>query len=309
MKKISIVAPVHNESEIIEEFWRRLVNSLAEVEYSIEFIFVDDGSNDSSWSKIVELAKKDTRIKAIKLSRNFGHQNAVSCGLLNSTGDAVVIIDTDLQDPPEIILKFISLWESGYKNVFGKRISRHGESWFKRASAICFYRLLSKFSEVEIPRNTGDFRLIDRTIVNQLNTMKEDFRFLRGMVSWTGFKSTSVEYERDPRVKGETSYPLSKMLVLAANGLLGFSAKPLKLASYVGIAGILLSFSYAIYLIFQKIENPESSIAGFSTTMIAITTMGSIQLLTIGLIGEYIQRIFIQTKERPLYIVEEFIGG
>jgi dolichol-phosphate mannosyltransferase len=307
-KSISVVAPVHNEALNLVVFNERLTEVFANLEYELEMIFVDDGSRDESFAVLMELASKNPNLRAIKLTRNFGHQNAVSCGLAFATGCAVVIIDADLQDPPELIPRLIEEWKKGYKNVYAVRRSRAGESKFKEYTAKFFYRVLSKISDYPIPLDAGDFRLIDRQVVVALNQMPEENRFLRGMISWIGFPSTGVLYDREPRLFGKTSYSLFKMLKFAQNGIFGFSSKPLKISTYLGIFGILFSFLYGVYTIVQKLINPLSSTAGFPTIMIAITSIGSIQLLSIGLLGEYLQRIYVEVKRRPLYLVERILN-
>jgi len=307
-KTLTVVAPVHNEVLNLETFTKRTTEVFSHLNYDLELIFVDDGSRDDSFKVLTDLSSINDCVTVIKLSRNFGHQNAVTCGLTFATGQAVVIIDADLQDPPELIPKLVEEWEAGYKNVYAVRKSRAGESQFKKNTAKMFYRFLNKISEYPIPLDTGDFRLIDKAIVAALNQMPEENRFLRGMISWVGFPSTAILYDREPRLLGKTSYSLFKMIKLAQNGIFGFSSRPLKISTYLGIFGIFFSLLYAAYTISQKILNPLSSSAGFPTIMIAITSIGSIQLLSVGLLGEYLQRIYMEVKRRPLFLVERIIN-
>jgi glycosyltransferase involved in cell wall biosynthesis len=305
---ISVVAPVHNESANILEFYTRVKIVFQNLDLNYEIIFVDDGSQDQSFEIIRDLTTQDFHVRAIRLSRNFGHQNAVTCGLRKALGDGIVIIDTDLQDPPELIPDLIEKWNQGFLNVYAKRLSRKGEGFFKKFSSVIFYKFLNLLSEHPIPVNTGDFRLIDRKLLDSLMQMNEETRFLRGMIAWLGYPTTFVEFHRDKRFAGHTGYSLAKMTKLALNAIFSFSAKPLKLASYMGVIGVVMSILFAIYVIFAKVMFPENSLPGYSTLIIAITLMGSLQLFSIGLLGEYLQRVFVEVKERPLYVVQEQIN-
>lgn len=302
--KISIVAPVHNESENLELFYRRLVQTFEEISYDFELIFVDDGSTDGSFGEIERIANLDSRVRGMKLSRNFGHQNAVTCGLHKATGSAVVIIDTDLQDPPELIVELLQQWQAGYKNVYALRKSRAGESVFKKLTANLYYKILAFLSDYPIPVNTGDFRLIDKQLLENLVGMREENRFLRGMVAWLGFPTIAVPYDRQPRNKGKTSYTLRRMIKFATTGIFSFSAKPLKVSTYAGFIGILISFLFSVYVFLQKLASPSASIPGYTTTIVVICFFSSLQMISIGLLGEYLQRIYIEIKRRPLYVIE-----
>lgn len=302
-KLISVVSPVYNEEELIEEFIHRISDVLKE--NSWELILVDDGSTDSSFELISRLARNDQRIKPIKLSRNFGHQSAISCGIENALGDAVVVLDSDLQDPPEIIQEFIEKWEAGFEVVYGQRRSRAGESFFKRASAKTFYRFLNKFSDTEIPVDSGDFRLMDRKVVNSIKKMQEKNRYLRGIIAWVGFNQIAVLYDREKRTKGKTKYRLLKMLNLATDGLFSFSTKPLMISNWISVFFVCLAIFLGVYLIYQKVFYPEGSVPGFVYTTLLISVIASMQFFVIGIIGSYVGRIYKEVKNRPIYIEDK----
>ncbi|MFW8629769.1 glycosyltransferase family 2 protein [Vibrio natriegens] len=307
-KLVSVVVPCFNESEVIDH----TVNELLDVTNLIsgthfEIIFVNDGSSDDTESKLLKHSTHHDNIHIISLSRNFGHQQAVSAGLDASRGDAVVVIDADLQDPPRVIEDMIVKWQAGYSVVYGIRARREGESAFKLASAKIFYRLLNRLSEVPIPLDTGDFRLMDREVVDQLIAMPERARFIRGMVSWVGFNQTSVTYERSPRFAGESKYPLTKMLNLAMDGILSFSVKPLKLAIIMGFACAGIAFFIVLYSIYIRLAT-EQWVSGWTSLHVSILFMGGVQLISIGILGEYIARIYNESKRRPLYITKKRLG-
>jgi polyisoprenyl-phosphate glycosyltransferase len=272
-----------------------------------ELILVNDGSKDRSAEIIHELAVKDSRVRPVIFARNFGHQIAVTAGLDYSRGQAVVIIDADLQDPPELILDMIKKWREGYEVVYAIRAEREGESWFKLFTASLFYRVIYRITDVKIPLDTGDFRLMDRKVVNVLNTMREKHRFLRGMSAWVGFKQTGVEYKRSARYAGETKYPFRKMFRLAINAVTGFSYFPLQLASYLGFfAAALAIIGIPIVIILRATGGPgDHPLLGQATTLIAVLFLGGAQLICLGILGEYIGRIYDEVKGRPLYIVSE----
>ncbi|MEA4826735.1 MAG: glycosyltransferase family 2 protein [Clostridium sp.] len=307
-KLISIIVPMYFEEKVVEECYKRLTEVANTNKLNYELIFVNDGSTDRTLELLEEIAEKDPRTKVISFSRNFGHQIAVTAGIDKANGDAVVIIDADLQDPPELIPEMIKLWEEGYEVVYGKRKKRDGESWFKLTTAKAFYRILNKLSSVKIPMDTGDFRLVDRKAIEALKRMPEQNRFLRGMSSWVGFKQIPLEYERKERFAGETKYPLKKMLKFAMDGIFSFSSKPLKLIEYLGLGSILLSLIIIIYSLTSLILSLGNITLGWSLTIISITLIGGIQLLSIGIIGEYISRIYDETRQRPLYIVDKEIN-
>jgi dolichol-phosphate mannosyltransferase len=300
---ISIVSPVHNEEDNILEFASRISAALSQENW--ELILIDDGSTDQSYELMSEISKKNERIRPVKLSRNFGHQPAISCGIALAKGDAVVIMDSDLQDPPEVIPQFIEMWRKGFDVVYGKRHSRKGESFFKKISAKIFYRFLNSLSDTKLPVDTGDFRLLDKKVVAAINAMHEKNRYLRGMISWVGFNQIGIPYQREPRTKGKTKFNLIKMLNFASDGIVSFSTKPLKIANWVSTLFALLAISFGIYLLYQKVYFPERALPGFISTVLIISIIASIQFFVIGIIGAYIGRIFKEVKNRPLYFIDE----
>lgn len=306
MSKISIVIPVYNEEAVIHETYRRVDRVLGIIAH--EFIFVDDGSSDQTVEILHRLSSQDPAVKLVLFSRNFGHQMAVTAGVQYASGDAVVIMDADLQDPPEMILEFIRAWQDGYDVVYGVRRSRAGDGWFKKASAYLFYRILGMVSEVEIPKDTGDFRLMSRKVVDVINGMPEAHRFLRGMTSWVGFSQLGVEYDRAPRGAGATKYPLRKMIRLAVDAVTGFSLTPLKmgirLAGLVGVVALMGS----IWLIYQKLTNPQGLLLGWTSLMVTIIWLGAMQLFVIGIVAEYVGRVLVQVRNRPLYVIKKTVN-
>lgn len=300
---LSIVVPVLNESEVIQTFYGRLRDVLEALpSFDSEVIFVDDGSRDDSYRKLVALADADPRIKAIKFSRNFGHQIAITAGIDLARGDAVVVIDADLQDPPELIGSFIEKWKQGYEVVYGCREHREGESRMKKWTASLFYRTLRALIKIDIPVDVGDFRLMSRTAADYLRKFKERDRFIRGLVSWVGFRQTGVTYARDKRWAGKTKYPYRKMIKFAIDGITSFSSLPLRLASWFGFIVSVLAFLYLASVFVQKALG--NTIQGWATIMVGMLLLGGVQLICLGIIGEYIGRIFNETKQRPLYVIE-----
>jgi dolichol-phosphate mannosyltransferase len=299
---ISIVVPIYNEEKNILLLYERLKNAANAVSSNHELIFVNDGSTDSSFFELMKLAENDNRVFYINFSRNFGHQIAVTAGLDYSKGDVVVIIDGDLQDPPELIPELYAKYKEGYEVVYAQRIKRKGESWFKKISAKCFYRILKKTTHIDIPVDTGDFRLIDRKIVEYLKQMPEQNKFLRGQIAWIGFKQTAVHFERQERIHGKTNYPFSKMLKLALDGITGFSDKPLAFVTKAGLFISTLSFLIILYAIFSHFVLNQT-IKGWTSLIISCMFIGGIQLISIGIIGEYISRMNKNILNRPLYIV------
>jgi len=300
----SIIAPIFNEKENLPELHRRITEVLDSTNEPWELILVDDGSSDGSTDIIRELAKKDSHIRPVIFARNFGHQVAVTAGLDYSRGEAVVIIDADLQDPPELILEMAKKWKEGNEVVFAVRAEREGESWFKLWTASLFYRIIYRITDVKIPLDTGDFRLMDRKVVHVMNQMRERHRFLRGMSAWVGFKQVGVEYKRAARVAGETKYPFRKMFRLAINAVTGFSYFPLQVATYFGFgsAGIaILAIPVVVYL---RVTGSQAFF-GQASTLIAVLFLGGVQLISLGVLGEYIGRLYDEAKGRPLYIVRE----
>jgi polyisoprenyl-phosphate glycosyltransferase len=301
---LSVVVPVYNEEKSIQLMYNRVKAAVEPITTNFELIFVNDGSRDNSFLELKRLASTDSRVKYIHFSRNFGHQIAVSAGLDKSIGEAVVIIDGDLQDPPEVIPQMMAKHKEGFEVVYGQRAKRKGESWFKKVTAKYFYRTLKKITNVEIPVDTGDFRLIDRKIVDLLKQMPEQNKFLRGQIAWLGFRQTHVLFERDERQFGETGYPFSKMLKFALDGITGFSDVPLQLVTKMGIVISFFSFLVILYAIFSHFVL-EQTITGWTSLIISSMFIGGVQLISIGIIGEYISRINKNVQNRPLYIIDE----
>jgi glycosyltransferase involved in cell wall biosynthesis len=307
---VSIVSPVYQEEDGIEEFHRRLVAAMEGIDddLSFEVVYVNDGSKDRSLDLLEKIAADDGRVRVVDLSRNFGHQVALSAGVDHARGDAVVVIDSDLQDPPEVILDMIQRWRDGFKVVYGVRISRAGETRFKLLTSKIYYGLMDRISEVPLPRQAGDFRLLDRKVVDVLDQMPERNRYVRGMVAWVGFPQCAVEYERDPRFAGTTNYTLARMVRLALDGLTSFSDRPLRLATQLGVIVMALSFAVAGWTIVASMFDLGSSSRGWSSLMAVVLLLGGVQLLCIGVLGEYLGRVYRETKGRPLYVVNEVIG-
>ncbi len=300
----SIIAPIFNEFDNLPELYRRVRDVMDSTAEPWELILVDDGSTDHSTDRIHELAEKDDRVRPIVFARNFGHQIAVTAGLDYARGDAAVIIDADLQDPPEVILELAKKWKEGYEVVYAVRAEREGESWFKLFTASLFYRLIYRITDVKIPLDTGDFRLIDRKVINVMNSMREKHRFLRGMGAWVGFKQIGVPYKREARFSGVTKYPFSKMLKLALNAITGFSYFPLQLATYFGFISAGISILCIPLVIIERLTGNQA-FYGQATTLIAVLFLGGVQLISLGVLGEYLGRIYDEVKGRPLYIVRE----
>ncbi|QNK56023.1 glycosyltransferase family 2 protein [Paenibacillus sp. PAMC21692] len=305
--KYSVIVPMYNEEEVIDHTYGRLKEVMDASGEPYELIFVNDGSRDRTVEKTALIASADPNVRLIDFSRNFGHQIAISAGMDYAQGDAIVVIDADLQDPPEIILQMIAKWKEGYEVVYGRRLKRKGETLFKKLTALAFYRLLRSMTNVEIPLDTGDFRLIDRKVCDVLRGLKEKNRFVRGLISWIGFRQTSVEYVREERFAGETKYPLKKMIGFALDAITSFSHKPLKIATYLGFFLSLGSFIYLIVILYQRLFT-STTIEGWTTTVGLSLLFNGIILLLLGVIGEYIGRIYDESKDRPLYIVRETLG-
>ena len=304
-KTISWVVPCFNEEKVISETLKRIRKVSKKInKYNWELILIDDGSTDSTKKTILGIKNYPLKIILLCFSRNFGHQQAVQAGLDNCSGSASVIIDADLQDPPEIAERMIEKWEKGYKVVYGQRTIRRQENIFKKFTAFIFYRLLNFFSGIKIPLDTGDFRLIDRTVIDELQKFSEKGRFMRGLIAWVGFNQISVLYERDPRFAGVTKYSLRKMVSFAIEGLTNFSRRPLRLATFMGFFFSSLSFFGIVYVLYIRLLT-QNWVAGWAAICMTILLSSGIQLIFIGLLGEYIGNIFFETKNRPLYIVEE----
>lgn len=309
MKKVSIVIPMYYEEEIAQECYKRVVNNLKKLqEYEYEIIFVNDGSKDKTLAILEEIAKIDKQVKIISFSRNFGHQCAVTAGLKYVTGDAIVIMDADLQDPPELIPDMLKLWEEGNEIIYGKRKTRKGESKFKLLTAKLFYSTLNALSDVEIPKDTGDFRLVDRKVVEVINELPEHNKFLRGLFSWVGFEQKEIVYERKERIAGKTKYPLKKMIKLGLDGIISFSTKPLKIVGGLGILSIMLSIIILFYAILSFAFKWNNLTAGWTSIMVTITFFSGTILISLWMIGEYIARIYDENKGRPQYIIKQKIN-
>ena len=300
---LSVVIPCFNEEEVLLLLYKRLELVLSQLSFPYEVILVDDGSNDNTWEIISQFATENSHYKAVRLSRNYGHQFALTCGLDAAQGEVVLVIDADLQDPPELLFEMLDKWREGYSVVYGQRIRREGESSAKRFFAFVFYRLLEKIASVRIPRDTGDFRLIDRKALDALNSLREKHRFIRGMFSWVGFSQTSIQYQRPMRVAGETKYPFKKSLLLAMNAVLSFSYMPLKISSYLGCLLFVFMIMFDIANIVWKFVSLDISLI-----VNLLSIIGAFQMLAIGMLGEYVGRVFEQAQNRPLYLVDEVRG-
>lgn len=304
---LSIIVPLFNEEEVLSFLYERLINALKGLPGPYEIIFVDDGSSDKTLSILKEFSRINKNIKLLSFSRNFGHQIAITAGLNFSSGKAVIVIDGDLQDPPEIIAKFIEKWEEGYKVVYGVRTKRK-EGIFKVAIYSCYYRILQKLANIDMPLDSGDFCLMDRSVVDLLNKIPERNRFVRGIRCWVGFKQIGLEYERGPRYKGKCKYTIFKLLQLGLNGIISFSGVPLKASIFAGSFVSLFSIIYSLTIVINRLFYPQQQIPGWTSIVVAVTFLGGIQLVALGIIGEYILRIFDEVKRRPLYILETVIG-
>ena len=302
---ISVIVPLYNEEEVIGESYRRLSAVLASLEEDYELLFVNDGSRDRTFELARAIVEKDPRVALIDFSRNFGHQMAVSAGLMQARGDAVVIIDADLQDPPELIPKMVEMWHGGAEVVYGKRVSRKGESAFKKLTAFCYYRVLDALSGWKIPKDTGDFRLMDRKVADALRAMPEHNRFLRGMVSWVGFRQVPLEFERQERFAGETKYPLKKMLKLAADGIFSFSGKPFGVMRALG--GLLLLAGLLLVLTLLIAQAMWGGVEGWAYVLGTLVALGGLNLLALGVCGVYFERMYDELKGRPLYVVRQVL--
>jgi dolichol-phosphate mannosyltransferase len=304
----SLVIPIYNEEENINEMYRRLINVTAQLDGEVELILIDDGSRDRSLSMIRELHHCDRRVRYLSFARNFGHQIAVTAGLNFVQGKSIIVMDADLQDPPELILKMIEKWQQGYQVVYAQRISRQKESWLKRLTAYAFYRILQRLANVDIPADTGDFCLMDRQIVDILNAMPERNRYIRGLRAWIGFRQTAIHFERNPRFAGKVKYTFGKSWALAVDGIISFSTVPLRLATYIGLLSAGVALLMILLVLYWRLFDPVSPLIGFTLITIAMLFIGSVQLLCIGILGEYIGRIYEEVKGRPIYTLKE-TGG
>jgi len=306
--KYSLVIPIYNEEENLAELYRRISAVMDRLDGPVELILINDGSRDRSLELLRELHEKDSRICYLSFARNFGHQIAVTAGLNFSSGQVVVIMDGDLQDPPELIIDMVEKWRQGYQVVYAQRTQRRQESWFKRLPAYMYYRILRHLADVDIPIDTGDFCLMDRCVVNVLNAMPERNRYIRGLRAWIGFKQTAVKFERDPRFAGEVKYTFRKSLSLAMNGLVSFSKVPLRLSIYMGLFAAFVSVLMAFLILYWRIFYPSSALTGLTIVMMAVFFLGAVQLVSIGILGQYIGRIYEEVKGRPLYTLAEVAG-
>jgi polyisoprenyl-phosphate glycosyltransferase len=301
---ISVVVPVYNESDGIGAFYDRAASALIRLQgFDYEILFVDDGSQDDSYRQLAEYAARDPHVRVLKLSRNFGHQIAITAGIDYARGDCVVVIDADLQDPPEVITSMVDQWRHGFDVVYGVRSDRDGEKAVKLLTASMFYRLLQRLTNIQIPLDVGDFRLMSRRAVEELKRLREKDRFVRGLVSWIGFRQTGVTYNRDKRYAGKTKYPYRKMIKFAFDGITSFSTVPLKFSTWMGYAAALLAMIYLVSVFVQKLLG--FTVEGWATIMVALLFLGSVQLICLGILGEYLGRIFNEVKPRPMYVIED----
>jgi polyisoprenyl-phosphate glycosyltransferase len=308
---LSVIVPVYRSEDILPETHRRLSAVLSALGPGLahEIVFVDDGSPDRALEVLRGIAATDPRVRVISLSRNFGHQVAITAGLDAARGDAAVIIDDDLQDPPEVIAGMVAKWREGYQVVHGVRSKRNGETVFKRWSAAAYYRMLQWLSDTPLPLDSGDFRLVDRAVIDALTSMREESRYVRGMVAWTGFRQCELAYVREPRYAGTGNYTLRRMLKLAIDGALSFSVRPLQIMSQFGLLVTFLAMLAGVWLVVERLAGLGPSVPGWTSVIVAVLFMGGVQLVSIGVLGAYIGRIFYETKRRPLYVVAERIGG
>jgi polyisoprenyl-phosphate glycosyltransferase len=306
--KYSLIIPIYNEEATIAELYRRLRAVMERLDADTELILVNDGSRDRSLDLMRELHEKDPRVCYLSFARNFGHQIAVTAGMNFVRGRVIVIMDADLQDPPELILQMIERWQEGFDVVYAQRTQRKKEGWFKRLTAYVFYRLLKSLADVDIPIDTGDFCLMDRRVVDVLNAMPERNRYVRGLRSWVGFRQTAIQFERDPRFAGDVKYTFRKSFALAISGLVSFSKVPLRLSTYLGLFAALVALIMAVLVLYWRIVYPSSPLTGLSAIIVAIFFLGAVQLLSIGILGEYIGRIYEEVKNRPLYTLSEVAG-
>ena len=303
---ISVVAPAYNEQEVLDQFYRRVTSVLSGLGCSYEIVLVNDGSSDNTLMLMHELHKNDPRVTIVDLSRNFGKEIALTAGLDHTRGDVVVVLDADLQDPPELIPEMVEGWREGYEIVYGVRTQRDGETWIKKASASAFYRLIQKVSRVRIPRDTGDFRLMTKRTICELAKLREQHRFMKGLFAWIGFPSKPIYYSRDARVAGETKWNYWNLFNLAVEGITSFSIAPLKIATYVGLSVALLSLLYAAVVIWKTLLYGDP-VQGYPSLMVVVLFLGGVQLISVGVLGEYIGRIFNEVKMRPLYLVNRVL--
>jgi dolichol-phosphate mannosyltransferase len=304
---LSVVVPIFNERPGLEELHRRVTDAVAPLG-AYELVLVDDGSQDGSWDGMLELAARDSHVRLVRLSRNFGHQVALTAGLDAARGDAIVAIDADLQDPPEVIPELVTKWHEGYDVVYGLRAEREGESAYKLATASVFYKLIRRMSGQDMPEQAGDFRLLSRRAADALAQMPERARYLRGMTSWIGFRQTGVPYKRDARYAGETKYPTRKMLRFALDAITSFSSAPIKLVTALGFLIVVFCFGVLVWTLYTRFATNQA-VQGWTSLLVVVLLLGGVQMLSLGVIGQYVARIFDESKRRPLYLVEEVVEG
>ena len=308
---LSVVVPVYNEQEVLPELHRRLTAVLKGLQCSWEILYIDDGSSDRSAEKLIELRASDDRVAVVNLSRNFGKEIAVTAGLDFVRGQAAIVIDADLQDPPETIALLVDRWRSGYDMVYATRRERRGETWLKRATATMFYRVMGNLGETDIPQNTGDFRLVSRRCIDALQKCRERRRFMKGLFAWVGFKSTSVVYDRDPRFAGTSKWNYWRLWNFALEGITSFTTAPLKVATYFGLTTAVIALSYAAFVVCRTILYGRE-VPGYASLMVTILFLSGVQLIALGVVGEYVSRIFVESKGRPLYLIDTYlppVGG
>jgi glycosyltransferase involved in cell wall biosynthesis len=307
--KISLVVPFYNESEVVAVFRETILNVLNKIETSsFEIVCVDDGSNDDTLQQLISIAEEDNRFQVIEFSRNFGKEAALTAGIDAATGDAVIPIDADLQDPPELIVEMVQKWMDGAEVVLARRVNRDSDTYLKRRTAEMFYRLHNRLSAVQIPKNIGDFRLMDRSVVDALKRLPEKQRFMKGLFAWVGFRTVTIDYTRSHRVAGNTKFSGWKLWNFAFEGITSFSTAPLKLWTYIGGIGVIFTFIYAICIVIRTLVYGVD-VPGYASLLVAVLFMGSLQLISVGVLGEYIGRIYMETKNRPLYLIRKRYGG
>jgi glycosyltransferase involved in cell wall biosynthesis len=299
---LSIVIPFFNEDEVLSECHQRVVAVLDTLTEPCEIIYVDDGSSDKSWAQVINFTANNHTVRCIKLSRNFGKESAMTAGMINTTARAVILLDADLQDPPELIPKMVSEWQNGYDVVNMQRKQRHGENWLKRSTAYLFYKVINRLADIEMPRNVGDFRLLDRKVVDVINALPERNRFMKGLLSWPGFNTCTLQFDRDARQAGTTKWNYAKLIHLAFEGITSFSIRPLRIATAAGLVTSVISVMMAIFLVSKTLFWGDP-VAGYPSLMTVVLLLGGMQLLSIGLMGEYVGRLFIESKQRPNFVV------
>jgi polyisoprenyl-phosphate glycosyltransferase len=308
MIEYSIIIPIYNEQENLPELYNRLRLIIDTLEGKSELVLIDDGSKDNSLKLLEELNQQDSRVHYLSFARNFGHQIAVTAGLNYAQGKAMIVMDADLQDPPEIIPELITKWQEGYHVVYAQRVSRKQENWLKRLMAYTYYRILNRFTDVTIPTDTGDFCLMSREVVNILNSMPEKHRYIRGLRAWIGFPQTAVKFNRDPRFAGEVKYTFTKSLKLGIDGIISLSRKPLKIATYLGLLTALLAIFMMILVLLWRVYQAPDQLVGYAMITIAMFFLGAVQLICLGILGEYIGRIYDEVKQRPIYTIKKAVG-